>query len=359
MLSRHADLLAAFHSPALIAGRRDLATVSFESEEAARLKMREETRDVLCPAHVRAWRGELAVNAERLCEQLPVGDPVDLIAAYGRPLCLLFAARVTRITYEAAVNLEELAQNASAATAAPEDGALRESAKAASQTLRQYFPSGPEPLRDSGFVGLSQTLLRIVSSVWYALIQSPEQWSLLRRSPESIDQAMEELLRYAGAIRILLRTAIEDVDLNGAAIRKGDQIILRIFAGNHDPQRFSEPQRLDCARRDPGHFTLGSGGHACVAANLIRTAAIAMSEPLLTRFASVALSRPVEWRGGSILRNPAALWVAIRPHLIRYPLPAAGGIIPLSKRKIIKRQARPPENLGRTRRCDSASCLRT
>lgn len=312
VLSRHADLLAAFHSPALIVGRRDLATVSFETEEATRLKMREETREALCPAHVRVWREELSASASRLCQQLSTCDPIDLVAAYARPLCLSFAAMVTGISQSNAVDLEDLAQAASAATADPENITLRDSAKAASQTLGEHFHSGPEPLRDSGFVGLSQTLVRIVSSAWYALIQSPEQWALLRRSPESIDQAMEELLRYAGVIRILTRTAIEDIELNGARIRKGDQIILRVFAANHDGERFSDPQRLDCTRRDPGHFLFGAGGHACVAANLLRTAATAMTLPLLTRFASVHLARPVEWGGGSIMRNPASLWVFFR-----------------------------------------------
>ena len=309
VLSRHADLLAAFHSTALIVGRRDLATVSFDSEEAARLKMREETREALCPAHVRLWREELAANANRLCERLSIGDPIDLVAAYARPLCLSFAAMVTGISQSNAVDLEDFAQTASAATADPENSALRDSAKAANKTLGQYFHSGPEPLRESGFVGLSQTLMRIVSGAWYALIQSPDQWALLRQSPESIDQAMEELLRHAGVIRILLRTAIEDVDLNGVRIRKGDQIILRTFAANHDGERFSDPQRLDCARRDPGHFLFGAGGHACVAANLLRIAANVMTLPLLTRFAAVHLARPVEWRGGSIIRDPASLWV--------------------------------------------------
>ena len=309
VLSRHADLLAAFHSPALIVGRRDLATVSFDSEEAARLKMREETREALCPAHVRVWREELNANAERLCQRLCAGEPLDLVGAYARPLCLSFAAMVTGISQSNAVDLEDLAQAASAATADPENAALRDSAKGANITLSQYFHSGPEPLRESGFVGLSQTLLRIVSAAWYALIESPDQWALLRRSPESIDQAMEELLRHASVIRMLSRTAIEDVDLSGVRIRKGDQIILRVFAANHDGERFSEPQQLDCTRRDPGHFLFGAGGHACVAANLLRTAATVMTLPLVTRFAAVHLARPVEWRGGSIIRDPASLWV--------------------------------------------------
>lgn len=123
---------------------------------------------------------------------------------------------------------------------------------------------------------------------------------------------MEELLRYAGVARILSRTATEDIDLNGIPIRKGDRIFLRIFAANHDPARFAEPKKLDCARRDAGHFAFGAGGHACVAANLVRTAAITMTLPLLTRFTSAQLARQVEWHGGSTMRSPVSLWVVLR-----------------------------------------------
>lgn len=311
VLSRHEDLVAAFHAPSLIPGRRDLADVFMESEESARLTMREEVRSALCPNHVRAWREKLRIDAEDLCRQLPIAEPVDLIADYARPLCLRFAAMVTGLEQNDADNLEELAQIVSASTADPENPHLRGPAKAANATLRTYFNAGPEALRDPGFVGLSQTLLRIVSTAWYALIRFPDQRRLLRDSQLSIHQAIEELLRYAGVVRLLTRTATEDIELNGASIRKGDQVLLRTFAAGHDSARFSEPEKLDCARRDPGHFAFGAGGHACVAANLIRTAAITMTLPLLARFASMQLARPVEWHGGSIMRSPASLWVIL------------------------------------------------
>jgi cytochrome P450 len=311
VFSRYSDLLAAFRCPCLVPGRRDAATLDFAEEESARLKMREETREALAPARIRELREQLAGDANKLCRQLPAGEPIDLVATYGQPLCLALAAMVTGISQEDANHLEELAQTAWATTADPENADLRCPAKAANKTLRRYFHSGPEPLRDSGFVGLSQTLLRIVNAAWYALLQSPDQWSQLRESPELIDQAMEELLRYACVIRILSRTAAEDIDLNGASIRKGDHIILRVFAANHDPARFSEPEHLDCARRDAGHLTLGAGGHACVAANLLRIAAGVMTISLLTRFASASIVRPVEWIGGSIMRSPASLWVTL------------------------------------------------
>ena len=310
VFSRNVDLLAAFHCPSLIPGRRDLANLSLDSEGKNRHKMREDVRDALCPGKLRAWREELRSHSESLCEQLAVGEPVDLVSTYGRPLCLRFAAMVSSITQNTAENLEELARIVSAATANPEDLELRARAEEANRALRSYFDGGTDPLRDS-FIALSQTFLRILTAAWCALIQHPDQWSLLRGSPQSANQAFEELFRYAGVIQVLWRTATEDIDLNGALIRRGEHLLLRISAGSRDPEHFHRPEKLDCARRDRHHFAFGAGGHSCVAANLNRMAAVTMTLPLLARFDSAQLARPVEWHGGSVMRSPAALWTIL------------------------------------------------
>jgi cytochrome P450 len=142
-------------------------------------------------------------------------------------------------------------------------------------------------------------------------MQHPQQWSLLHQQPELTEQAIEELLRYAGLVRTLSRTAAANIDLNGSLIRKGERIILRIIAANHDPERFSYPNQVDVTRRDGGHLTLGAGPHSCVAAGLIRMAAIAITNPLLQRFATANPARHIEWQGGSGFRSPRSLWVCL------------------------------------------------
>src|SRR5258708_15826017 len=147
----------------------------------------------------------------------------------------------------------------------------------------------------------------LLGNAWFALMQHPQEWSVLHQQPELMEQAMEELLRYAGLTRILSRVATSDIELNGAFIRRGERIILRIIAANRDPERFSHPNQVDVTRRDAGHLTLGAGAHACVAASLIRMAAIAITHPLMQRFASVNPARPVDWQGGSVFRFPKSL----------------------------------------------------
>jgi cytochrome P450 len=311
VLSRHADILAAFRASSLSPASPTSKETSRPSDESARLKMRAEAMEALSPAQLRAWREQLTPEAHALASNLPSEEPVNLMDAYARPLCLSLAAMVTGISRGDAGALYERAQRVSASAAEPHDPALRDSAKSASAELRGHFHSGPEALRDSGFVALSQTMPCILGNAWFALMQFPQVWSLLHRQPELMEQAIEELLRHAGLVRILSRTASRDIDLNGAFVRKGERIILRIVAANRDPERFSHPNQVDVARRDAGHLTLGAGPHACVAANLIRMAAIAITHPLVQGFASANPERPVDWQGGSGFRSPKSLWVCL------------------------------------------------
>src|ERR1700691_17028 len=309
VLSRHADILAAFRDSRLsLAGPND-KDGGEPPAESDRLKMRWETMDALSPAQLRAWRGRIIPEVDGLVNRLPAGEAVDLMDGYARPLCLSWAAMVTAISWEVAEGLREMARWVSASAAEPYDAAVRLGAKAANAELRSCFHSGPEPLRDSGFVALSQTLPCLLGSAWFALVQHPQEWSLLHQQPELTEQAIEELLRYAGLARILFRTVTADLDLNGFSIRKGERIILRIVAANRDPERFSEPHRLDVTRRGGGHFTLGAGPHSCVGAGLIRMVATTLTHPLVQRFASANLALPIQWQGGSGFRSPSSLWV--------------------------------------------------
>jgi cytochrome P450 len=271
--------------------------------------MRWETMEALSPNQLRAWRERIVPEAVALIDGLPSEEPVDLMEGYARPLCLSLAATITGISQGAAECLGEMARRVSASAAEPYDPAVRVSAKSANAALRACFHSGPEALRDSGFVALSQTLPCLLGNAWFALLQYPQEWSLLHQQPELTEQAIEELLRYAGLARTLFRTATADLDLNGFFIRKGQRVVLRIIAANRDPERFTEPHRVDVTRRDGGHFTLGAGPHACVAAGLIRMVAATVTHLLVQRFASANLALPVRWQGGSGFRSPSSLCV--------------------------------------------------
>jgi cytochrome P450 len=311
VFSRYSDILAAFRAPELAPASPSSET-SAPLQEKHRLQMRAETQQTLSPQRLREWREWLTQQSMKSVEAIQPDTSIDLLAGYARPLCLTFAATVTGIQPDDAEKLCDKARTISAAAAEPYDETLRTTAKSADAELQNYFKDGPEGLRDSGFVALSQTMPCLLGNAWFALLQHPHQWAMLHRQPDLIEQAIEELLRYAGLVRILRRIATADVSINGVHIRKDDRIILRIFAANRDPERFTHPNEVDITRPGGAHLTLGAGPHSCVGASLIRLTAVTITSPLLSRFAAADLARPVEWQGGSGFRSPNSLWVYLR-----------------------------------------------
>jgi cytochrome P450 len=309
VLSSYADNLLAFRSTSLFPSgpSRDAAFETPDPEST--LKMHAETREALSPANLRQWREHLRSEAGALVRSLPLNLPVDLVGEYARPLCLSLAAVVTNIDRQAAEYLCEISEPVSASAAEPYDVVLKSSAKSVDATLRSYFHSGPEPLRDSGFVALAHTMPCLLANAWFALLKDAEQWSILHRELWRMEQATEELLRTCGLPRILSRKAIEDCDINGVRVKKGERIVLRIYAANRDREHFSQPNQVNVRRRGIKHLAFGAGPHACVGASLIRMVAITISRPLLERFAWAKVCKPVEWKGGSVFLSPSSLWV--------------------------------------------------
>jgi len=304
VLSRYEDVLTAFRSSSLTIDSRQPRT---EEDEKATERMRAETAKALSPVQLRAWLEVITPLIQVSAQELPEGRPVDLIDAYLRPNCLDLASLVTGVDPKDAARLHALAQPVSAAAAEPSDPALRTEAKSVMSQLQGCFHSKTETLRESGFVALSYTLPCMLANACYALVQNPRQWTLLHREPDLTEQAVEELMRYAGLSRLLRRQATEDLVLGNVSIRKGDRLILRIVAANHDPERFARPDELDVCRRGAGHLTLGAGIHACVGASLLRMASVAMVRPLVASFSSAVLTGPITWQGGSGFRSPKHL----------------------------------------------------
>ena len=313
VLTRHGDILAVLrHEGAVPTGVKSSDEGIRPADEALRIRLRAETQEALSPALLRQWQQSLQPELNRLLCALPVGEPVDVLASYARPLSLAFAALVTGISQETAAALCEHARRVSRHAADPYDERLRSPSHHSNAELQNnHFHAKCEALRDSTFVAISQTIPCMLGNAWYALLRHPAQWRLVHQDPACAEQAIEELMRYAGLTRILAREAIEDLDINGTVFRKGQRIILRIIAGNHDPERFINPDAVDVTRSAAGHLSLGAGPHSCAGASLIRMSLVTITRPLLQRFSSATLVRPVQWQGGAIFQSPQSLWITL------------------------------------------------
>jgi cytochrome P450 len=92
----------------------------------------------------------------------------------------------------------------------------------------------------------------------------------LREQPELRAPFVEEVLRLYPPEHMVPRLTTADVALGGTLIPRGSVVNLCTAAANRDPSRYPKPNELDCNRSERGHFSFGSGIHACVGAPLSR-----------------------------------------------------------------------------------------
>ena len=92
----------------------------------------------------------------------------------------------------------------------------------------------------------------------------------LREDRSLLPNAVEELLRYDSGILFMPRYVLEDLDLRGRTLRRGQLLLLGLLGANRDPRVFSEPDRLDFRRDVKEAVSLGYGTHYCLGASIAR-----------------------------------------------------------------------------------------
>ena len=115
----------------------------------------------------------------------------------------------------------------------------------------------------------NETTRNAISHGIVAFMEHPEQWEIYKR--ERPETAADEIVRWSTPVVAFQRTAKEDVELGGQAIKAGDRVGLYYAAANFDPDVFDDPYSFD-VRRDPNpHLGFGgTGAHYCIGANLAR-----------------------------------------------------------------------------------------
>jgi cytochrome P450 PksS len=163
-----------------------------------------------------------------------------------------------------------------------------------------------------------ETSVNLIGNGLMALIDHPDQMAMLRRDPSLMEGAVEEFFRYTNPVEHgTPRFALEDLEIAGTTIRKGEMVILLLAAANRDEGVFAEPDRFDILRKDNGrHLALGFGLHYCLGSSLARLETRIAIDALLRRFPDLALDVPrdqIRWRQATGLRGLLALPVRLGP----------------------------------------------
>jgi pimeloyl-[acyl-carrier protein] synthase len=174
-------------------------------------------------------------------------------------------------------------------------------------------------------VGGQETTTNLIGNGILSLLRNPDQLQLLKNDLTLIPSAVEELLRYESPSQHTARICPEDTELGGKQIRKGQAVIAVMGAGNRDPERFSDPDRLDLGRADNRHLAFGWASHFCFGAALARIEGQLTFEARASRTANLALEPgPIVWRENLGLRGLTSLPVTFNeelpPALVAPPL---------------------------------------
>ncbi|WP_434597742.1 cytochrome P450 [Streptomyces sp. A5-4] len=140
--------------------------------------------------------------------------------------------------------------------------------------------------------GHETTVNQIANSV-VSLLEHPEQLERLRKEPELIGTAVEELLRmHPPGDEALLRITLEDVELSGVTIPAGSAVLAGLSSANRDGAQFERPDELDFDRPANPHFAFSHGPHYCIGSGLARLELQIAIGSLIQRFPTLRLAVP-------------------------------------------------------------------
>ena len=146
-----------------------------------------------------------------------------------------------------------------------------------------------------------------------ALIQHPDQLRLLQEDPSLLDSAVEEMLRWTSPVKHFMRTAAEDIEVDGTLIAAGQDVLLSYWSANFDEDAFDDPFTFDITRSPNKHLAFGFGAHYCLGATLARRELRALFGALVPRI------REIELAGDPEL-TPATFVSGLKRLPIRYSL---------------------------------------
>jgi len=127
--------------------------------------------------------------------------------------------------------------------------------------------------------------------------QHPEQFELLRSNKNLASQAVEEVMRYLGAVRGTGRYASEEIVYRDFVFPPGTLIFPSFVAANHDVEKFHEPLVFDITREgNVPHLTFGSGIHYCLGAFLARAELQEAFSVIADRLPNLKLDGEITWK---------------------------------------------------------------
>lgn len=171
---------------------------------------------------------------------------------------------------------------------------------------------GQDALSDDELIGTlimllyagHETTTSLIAKGMYHTITHTREWERIRSNPSMVDTAIEEWLRYDGPVASIARFIVDDFNLHGKQLKKGERIFAFLNAANRDPEHFDRPNELDLARDFNPHIAFGAGAHFCLGAGLARMEAqIALSRLIENMPTLTFAGGNLRWKDSVIMRG--------------------------------------------------------
>jgi cytochrome P450 len=362
ILTRYADILSVLGDRAFSADERNYSRYArirrvaaseglpdpYESERASMLRMdppdhtrlRSLVNKAFTPRAVDALRGRIEEVVEEVVEALPASGPLggsfELIRDFAAPLPITVIAEMLGVPTRDRERFRHWSDE-SVKTLGDNSWEDRRRALRAMQELGEYIGgiadlrrvdprddliSGLVAVEEAGdrlsreelfttcvllLVAGNETTTKLIGNAVVALLRNPDQLSLLREEPKRIPGAVDELLRYDSPVQLTSRFVLEEGEMHGQRLRRGQQLVLLLGAGNRDPEVFERADELDVTREGVHHLSFGHGVHHCLGSKLARLEGALALEALVTRFPRLRFDGEIEWGRNTVLRGPTRL----------------------------------------------------
>ncbi len=157
-------------------------------------------------------------------------------------------------------------------------------------------------------IGGNNSTAHLIGNSILTLIRHPEDRARLLAEPDLIRTAVEEVMRYESPVMTTSRIALEDMELHGQQIRKGDNVNLMIASANRDPRQFDNPDTYIIDRRPNRHLTFAHGPHFCLGSALARNVSQIAVMSAIQRCPNMQLvSEEINWARGFAFRHARTL----------------------------------------------------
>lgn len=163
-------------------------------------------------------------------------------------------------------------------------------------------------------VGGNDTTRNSISGGVMALNRYPDEYQKLRDNPGLIPNMVSEMIRWQTPVIHMRRTALQDYELGGQQIRKGDKVVMWYLSGNHDETVFEDADRLIIDRRNArAHVAFGFGVHRCMGNRLAEMQLRVLWEEIVKRFHFVEVVDEVERLPNNFIRGIKSVPVRLHP----------------------------------------------